>query len=137
MTKVFIDTNILLDVIAKQGSFFGPAAKVWTLAEQNFIEAYVSAISFNNLYYIVRKIEGHAKAIKALHMVRDIFTSVPPDQKILDQAMDSEIKDFEDAVQYFSANHARVDYLITRNPDDFPTSPLKILTASEFVATLK
>jgi len=137
MTKVFLDTNILLDVIAQREPFFGPAARIWTLAEQNSIDAYVSAISFNNLYYIVRKIEGHAKAIKALRMVRDIFTSVAPDQKILDQAMDSGLRDFEDAIQYFSANHAHVNFLITRNPGDFPTSLLPILTAREFVATLK
>ncbi len=137
MTKVFLDTNILLDVIAQREPFFGPAARIWTLAEQNSIDAYVSAISFNNVYYIVRKIEGHAKAIKALRMVRGIFTSVAPDQRILDQAMDSSIKDFEDAIQYFSASHARVNCLITRNPGDFQKSLLPVLTAREFVATLK
>lgn len=137
MTKVFLDTNILLDVIAKREPFFDPAARIWTLAEQNSLDAHISAISFNNIYYIVRKAENHARAIKALRMLRDIFSSVAPDQRILDQALDSDIKDFEDAIQYFSAHHARVEYLITRNPDDFPSGSLAILTASEFMATWK
>ena len=66
--KVFIDTNILLDVLARREPFFADAARIWTMAEQGSLQAYVSAFSFNNIYYVVRKAQGRAAADKALRL---------------------------------------------------------------------
>lgn len=67
--------------------------------------------------------------------IRSVFSPVEVDEKILDQALGSTIKDFEDAIQYFSALRARASYLITRNPGDFPEqSPLPVLTSEMFNA---
>jgi len=68
--------------------------------------------------------------------MRDVFASVAPDQRILNQAIDSEISDFEDPIQIYSAIHARADYLLTRNVGDFPSGILPILTADEFLALI-
>jgi predicted nucleic acid-binding protein len=135
--KVFLDTNILLDVLARRNPFFANSARIWTMAEHGEVEAFVSAFSFNNIYYIIRKAENKAKASKALRLMRDVFTSVAPERQIMDQAMDSELDDFEDAVQYYSAERIRADYLITRNPQDFPSDGLPVVSPDEFLALLE
>lgn len=135
--KVFLDTNILLDVLARRNPFFANAGKIWTMAEHGELEAFVSAFSFNNIYYIIRKAEGRIKARKALRLLRDVFTSVAPERQIMDQAMDSDLDDFEDAVQYYSAGRVHADYLITRNPQDFPTGGLPLVSPDEFLVLLE
>jgi predicted nucleic acid-binding protein len=135
--KVFLDTNILLDVLARRNPFFANAAKIWTMSEHGELDAFVSSFSFNNIYYIIRKAEGKTKAKKALRLLRAIFSSVAPDRQIMDQAIDSDIDDFEDAVQYYSAGRAHADYLITRNPRDFPADDLPIVSPDEFLALLE
>jgi len=132
--RIFVDTNLLLDVLAKREPFYIAAARVWTLAETGACEALVSAISFNNVFYIVRKARDATAARRALVLLRDVFASVAPDQRILNQAIDSEIPDFEDAIQLYSALHARADYLLTRNVGDFPAGILPILAPDEFLA---
>jgi predicted nucleic acid-binding protein len=134
--RLFVDTNLLLDVLAKREPFYTAAARVWTLAETGACEALVSAISFNNVFYIVRKARDLATARRALVLLRDVFASVAPDQRILNQAIDSDIPDLEDALQFYSALHARADYLLTRNVGDFPAGILPVLAPDEFLALL-
>jgi predicted nucleic acid-binding protein len=131
---VFLDTNVLLDVLARREPFYAAAAEVWSLAERGEFDAFVSAISFNNVYYIVRKAEGAQKANQALRLLRDVFRVVAPDVQILNQAMDADMTDFEDAVQFHSALRAQATHLVTRNPDDFPKGSLCVLTPEEFLA---
>jgi predicted nucleic acid-binding protein len=134
--RIFVDTNLLLDVLARREPFYPAAARVWTMAETGACEALISAISFNNIYYIVRKARDAGAARRALVLLRDVFASVAPDQRILNQAIDSDIPDFEDAVQLYSALHARADYLLTRNVGDFPAGILPILAPDEFLSLL-
>lgn len=137
MKKVFIDTNILLDVLAKRAPFYAASAKVWTLAENGKVTGMISTLSFNNIYYIMRRQSGGGGAKMAIRLLHGIFTTVPPDNQILNQALDSEMADFEDALQFFSALHAGAQCIVTRNPDDFPTGHIPILTPEEFLATSK
>ena len=132
--NIFVDTNVLLDVLGRREPFYAAAAEVWSMAERGEVSGYVSAISFNNIYYIVRKAESKSKANKALVMLRDIFRVVAPDTQIINQAIDATIDDFEDAIQFHSAIRAKAAHLLTRNPDDFPKSNLSILTPEEFLA---
>ena len=132
--RIFVDTNLLLDVLARREPFYAAAARVWTLAETGACEALVSAISFNNVFYIVRKARDAATARRALVLLRDVFASVAPDQRILNQAIDSDIPNFEDAIQFYSALRVRADYLLTRNVGDFPAGTLPILAPDEFLA---
>jgi predicted nucleic acid-binding protein len=131
--RLFLDTNLLLDVLAERKPFYSSAAHVWSLRETGVCEGLVSAISFNNVFYIVRRARNVDAARRALVLMRDIFSSVAPDQQILNQAIDSDIRDFEDAIQFFSAQRARADYLLTRNTADFPKTRLPILAADEFL----
>jgi hypothetical protein len=90
----------------------------------------------HNVFYIVRKARDTATARSALVLLRDVFACIAPDQRILNQAIDSEVLDFEDAIQLYSAIHEHADYLLTRNVGDFPSGILPILTADEFLAVI-
>ena len=128
-----VDTNVLIDVLTHREPHYQASARVWTLAERGEITAFISAISFNNIYYIVRKAENKTKAENALKLLRDVFDSVAPDAKIINQAMDSACDDFEDAIQFHSAIRVGAHVLITRNPQDFPQSGMSIATPEEFL----
>ena len=131
--KVFLDTNVLLDVLAHREPSYDASARVWTLAERSEIDACILAISFNNVYYIVGKASGKPQAHRCLELLRDVFDWVAPDRNIINQAIDSSFEDFEDAVQYHSAIRARAEFLISRNTADFPRSVLAITTPEEFL----
>ena len=132
--KAFIDTNILLDVLAAREPFYSDSANVWTLAEQGAVLGQVSAVSFRDIFYIVRKWGNEKTARKALILVRDAFTPVACDALVINQAIESGLADFEDAVQYFCAVHAKTDCIVTRNPDDFPDdSVIPVLNPGEFM----
>jgi predicted nucleic acid-binding protein len=136
--NVFLDTNVLLDVLARREPFYGAAAAIWTLAEQGKdrgpVHGLISAISFTNIYYIVCKVRDRRTARQALVLLHATFTPVACDGRILQLALDADFPDFEDAVQYHSALRARADCLITRDPHHFPASGLKVLAPAEFLA---
>lgn len=131
--KILVDTNILLDVFAKREPFYSDSVQIWTLAETNKIRGYVSAISYNNINYIMQRLATPAKAKKAISLLRDSFETVSLDQKIINMAIDSKFKDFEDAIQYFSAVRINANYIITRNKKDFKGSDIPLLTPEEFL----
>lgn len=132
--KVFVDTNVLLDVLTHRDGFYDASARIWSLAERGEIEAFISAISFNNVYYITRKARDKPTADIAMRLLRDVFDSVAPDGRIVNQAIDSDFNDFEDALQFHSAARCQADYLVTRNPGDFPSTRPAVLTPEEFLA---
>lgn len=134
--RLFVDTNLLLDVIAERDPFYASAARIWSMCETGVCEGFVSAISFNNVFYIVRRARNADVARKALVLMRDVFKSVAPDEQILNQAIDSDIRDFEDAIQFFSAQRAGSDYLLTRNVTDFPKTHQPILAPDEFLVLM-
>ncbi len=135
--RVLVDTNVLLDVLAERKAFYPESMRVWTLAESDRLDAHVAAISFSNCYYLVRRYGGHRGAEKAVRLLRDVFTPVDLTARIITQAIDAGLGDFEDAIQFHSAIHAGAECVITRNPDHFPKAPLSILTPAEFLAVHK
>jgi predicted nucleic acid-binding protein len=133
---VLFDTNVLLDVLARREPFYAAAAAVWSLAEAHKIEGVVSAISFNNAFYIVRKANGRDRALASLRVVRGRFRAVPLDVGIVDDALASGLTDFEDAIQYASAVRAGADCIVTRDPAGFPDAGIAILSPEVLASTL-
>jgi len=131
--KVFADTNVLIDVLARREPFYADSARVWTLAEQGRITGFISVISFNNIYYVVRRLRTRPVADRMMVLLRDTFTPVALDKQILDQAIDAGFKDLEDAIQYFSAIRASADCLVSRDVRAFPKSGLPVLTPQELL----
>ena len=117
--KVLIDTNVLLDVLVQRESFYKHSALIWSLAEQGIIEAFISAISVNNIYYITRRLKDQKSAGVLVDKVLKDFNVLPLTFEIL--KMSRTVKgDYEDMIQYFSALQKGFDFIITRNIKDFP-----------------
>jgi len=132
--RVFLDTNILLDVIAEREGFYESASLVWGLAEAHKVRGLVSAISFNNVFYIVRRFAGRPRASEAVRLMRQVFDVVAVNSRTIDAAVESAMKDFEDAIQYHCALQGKAQYLITRNPQDFPTDGPIVVSSEEFLS---
>lgn len=137
MMNIFIDTNILIDFIARRGEFFYPAWAIISRSRQGD-KILVSALSFATASYIL---ESHYKKsaddIKSLfgHFAR-IATVTSIDIQTINESVSSEFKDFEDAMQYYSAIRGGADLIITRNKDDFDSALIPVYTPQEFIDLL-
>lgn len=134
---LFIDTNILLDVIQDRLPYSVSAIRVWKLVEERALVGYVSAISFNNVYYVTRKQLGDEKAREAVKLIRQIFQIVPLDEMVIDQAIAATMADFEDAIQAAAASRVSADYIVTRNAKDFDSSIRPAVTTDEILAVVQ
>ena len=132
--KIFLDTNILLDVFQGRAPYYDCSAQIWSLSESGKAEVFISAISFNNIHYIIRKHEGKDCAQKAVEVLNANFSMVPLTQSVMGKAIQSRLPDFEDAIQLFSALSIEADFIITRNLKDFPNDILPIATPEIFLA---
>lgn len=132
--KVFIDTNIFLDLFLDREKFADAAESLLLECERGRIEGVTSASNVINIYYLVNQQKIKAEAKRIIRKLLN-FVSVPATHhKDLLLAMESEFSDFEDAVQYFTAlNVVGLNYIITRNKKDYKTSSIEVLTAEEFV----
>ncbi|MBI2259666.1 MAG: PIN domain-containing protein [Flavobacteriia bacterium] len=129
MKFYFIDTNIILDLLADRKPFSKNAEHLFVLAEEKKIRLYCSIISFNNIYYILKKELGHKKTIPILNLLKQQVHIIDFDKNILLKAMDSDFQDFEDAIQHFSAlTNQNIECIVTRNEKDYKHSNLLILT---------
>jgi hypothetical protein len=89
------------------------------------------------LFYLLKKELDRDEAIAILNKVSIVLKTAPLAEKVIDSALSSDICDFEDAMQYYSALEVKSDYFITRNKKDYPANLLPILTPDEFLALLK
>ena len=135
--KVLVDTNVLLDVLTQRRPFFEDSAKVWSLVQTGLIDGFLAAISVNNLYYIIRKLRNKRTAENFVDDLLRDFEIVSLTKSIFKQARTIPDKDYEDAIQYFSAIQEACDILITRNKKDFPSTGLQLLTPAEFLDKLR
>ena len=138
MKKLLVDTNIVIDLLAKREPFYDDAAKLFSLADKKKIKLSVSSLTFANTNYILQKSNPASLAKEILRKFKILATVLAVDDKIIDLALnDNEFVDFEDAIQYYSAIENSQDIIITRNLKDFKTSKLPVMTASEFIKTPK
>jgi len=135
--KILLDTNILLDVLTGRRPFFQDSARAWSLAHTGLVEGYLSAISVNNLYYIIRKLRDRKTAESFVDDLLNDFEIVSLTKNILKQARNIAEKDFEDSIQYFSAIQEGCEILLTRNKRDFPSAGLQVLTPHEWLEKLR
>lgn len=132
MKKIFVDTNILLDVVLARPPFMHQASLVWADCESGKVTGFVSAISLNNMHFILSKIVGKEAALESVRLVLEVFKTEALTEKILRLAAELPHKDFEDAIQLFSAVHAKAECLVTRDTGHFAKGYLPIITPAEY-----
>ena len=137
MNKIFIDTDIVLDLLAKRKSFYLPAAQIFTLADRGKLKINVSESTFATLFYLLSKDNGQEKARKILFKFKSLVTILTVDEKIIELALSSEFKDFEDGIQYFCAIENKCSILLTRNLNDYKYADIPVMTAESFLKTIK
>ncbi|MBD3385320.1 PIN domain-containing protein [candidate division KSB1 bacterium] len=135
--KVFIDSDIILDVLAKREPFYEPAALLFSLIEKGKLAGYTSPVIFSNIYYVLHKRVSKKITTESLRYLKTLIQILPLDNRAIELALDSEFNDFEDAIQYFCAEQNSINYIITRNKIDYKKAKINILTAKEFLAMLK
>ncbi len=126
--KIFIDSDIILDLLCQRQPFYNFAAEVFTLGDEKKIELVTSSLVFANVYYILRKILGIEKAKELLRKLRLIINIISVEEKSVDLALNSRFSDFEDGLQYFTARENNINILLTRNIKDYKEKDLIIQT---------
>lgn len=131
--RVFIDTDVILDLLAKRDPFYIHAARLFTEADKNQLTVCVSSLCFGNLNYILSKQKSAGEARKILARLKVLVEVLPVDDKVIELALQSEFRDFEDAIQYYCAIENGIEVLITRNLKDFRSATIPVMTAEEFL----
>ncbi len=138
MKNLFLDTNILLDYLAQRQPFLMDAERIFELADKGDVSLFGSSLSFSTIFYVLRKLQTQAQLFQTLTDLTQSMTITGVDEKVVVDALASDFKDMEDAIQYFSAaSFGGVDAIITRNPKDFPNHQIPVFTPSEFLASFK
>jgi len=137
MKHVFMDTNVVIDFLANRQPFSADAAKVFNLAVETKVTIYISAVSYNNIYYILRQSLSNAAAIKLMEGLADITEIADVTDAVIRQSLKTDFKDYEDAIQYHCAlTIPKIDFIVTRNTKDFKKSKLPVLTPLEAIKSL-
>ncbi len=136
MIELFVDSDIILDLLAQREPHYIHAARLFTLIDQNEVVAYTSPLIFANLHYILKKQSSNLLALKNLRKLKTLINILSIDEKVIEQSLNSEFNDFEDAIQYFTAVNNGITLIITRNKTDYKRSKIDVLTAEEFLKSL-
>ena len=136
MIRVLLDTNVVLDFLLDREPFAEAAAAVWEAHREGHVEAYVSAITPVNVFYIARKLKGREEARRVVEGLLAEGRVGLIDSGVLLDALALPIKDHEDAVQHASATHSQLDFLVTRDPQDFVEATLSVLSPAALLMQL-
>jgi len=134
--RLFLDINVVLDVLADREPWVEDSAAVMSLLDDTGVEGLIAAHSVTTLYYLTSKHLGHKRAVAALIDLLEHLSIAPLDEDVLLRALSLGWDDVEDAVQGVSAQRANADFLVTRNPADFKAASVAVVTPKQLLATL-
>jgi predicted nucleic acid-binding protein len=136
MSRLFLDTNVLLDLLGERKPFFDSIAKLATLADQKKITIVASPLSFTTVDYVLNKFETSQSVLSKLRKFKIICEVCGVNEEIIEKGLNSTFKDFEDAVQYYTALQSNCSIIITRNGKDFKNATIPIMTAAEYLSSI-
>ena len=136
MSRIFLDTNVILDLLAERVPFYESIAKVATLADEKKITLIVSPLSFTTVDYVLNKFENSQTVLNKLRKFKIICEVCEVNDEIIDKALNSNFTDFEDAVQYFTALNSNTSLILTRNGKDFKLATIPIMSAEEYLSSI-
>ena len=112
--RVFVDTDVILDLLLAREPFFPAAADLFLLIQEGRIEGFTSPVVFANLFYILRQGMPAPEAVTTLRKLRLLLGVLSVDEKTIDRGLSSSFADFEDAIQYYTAVAHHLDAVVTR-----------------------
>jgi len=135
--KIYIDSDIILDVLLRRRKFHTQAEKLLNSLVKQKEKIFTSALAIANIHYILKAVFKVKRSRKLIQEMRPIFNIIAVDQESIDKALISDFNDFEDAIQYYACTKNKIDHIITRNKRDFKPSQLPVSTPAEFLALIK
>ena len=137
MDKIFVDTDIILDLLSGRQPHYNFAAEVFSLADEGDIMIFVSSLSFANVNYILSREFKADQVRKKLLNFKTLVSVLSVHDKIIELALASEFNDFEDAIQYYTAIENDIATLLTRNVKDFRKADISVMTAEQYVKSME
>ncbi|MBK8683799.1 MAG: PIN domain-containing protein [Bacteroidetes bacterium] len=134
MTKVFVDTDVCIDLLSGRKPFNKSAEILFSLADNRKVKIYVSSLSFSNIDYVLRSQYSSNHSRQLIGKFKTLVNVLPVDNKTIDLAIASDFNDFEDAVQHSCAIENNLTTIITRNVKDYKKASIDILTPETFIA---
>jgi len=134
--RVIVDTTVVLDVLLGHEPFVKPAVDIFCLVEESIIDAFICATTVTTIDYLLVKSLPKPEARSALRRLISLFEIATVNRPVIERALVSKIRDFEDAVLYEAGQMSGVDFILTRNTKDFTGSALKVCDPNEFLALL-
>jgi predicted nucleic acid-binding protein len=136
MPKVFVDTDIVLDLLSGRQPHYDFAAELFSMADEKHIKLNVSSLCFSNINYILSRQYNADQARKKLLKFKTLVTVLSVDDKTIELALSSDFKDFEDAIQYYTAIENNISTLLTRNLKDFRKADISVMTAEQYLESI-
>jgi predicted nucleic acid-binding protein len=133
MERIFVDSDIILDLLGNREPFYKYAAELFSLADKGELKLFVSSLSFANLNYLLSRQYSADQARMKLLKFKTLVSVLSVSDKMVELALSSDFKDFEDGLQYFTATENQIKKLITRNLKDFRTADIMVMTAEQFL----
>ena len=136
--KIYIDTNVIIDLLGKREPFYIESLKIFSLANTKEIELITSSLNVVNTHYILNEVMKIKDARLIIGKFKVLTQSFELNDKIIDLALnDLKFEDFEDGIQYYTALESQCDIIITRNMKDFKNSSIPVLSPKEYLAKRK
>lgn len=138
MKHLFLDTNVLIDFLANRKPISIEAAKLFNYSFKKKVIIYVAAVSYNNIYYILRQSYSHSDTIKILAELQDWTETIDVSKDVIQKALKCEFKDFEDAIQFYCAiSLNKINCIVTRDTKDFKMSSIPAMTPKEAITLIE
>ena len=134
MKMVFVDTNVLLDLLLEREPWARDAALLFSMADRKEVELLCCSLSFSTAVYLMQRFKyTRMEIVKKLTIVKSICTISTVNEAVIDRMLQSDFADLEDAIQYYSALAFGADIIVTRNTSDFASARIPVLTPHEFI----
>lgn len=133
MDMLFLDTNVVLDLVSSRPPFTAIAQKLFSRSQRLKINLYLSALSIANINYLLAKVSDKKMAKQVLLKIKPLIHILPLNDKIIQLALASDFDDFEDAIQYYTALEHNITTLITRDLKDFKKAKIAVLTSEQYL----
>ncbi len=134
--RVYLDTNVMLDLLGEREPFYHSIAQIATLADQKKLQIVVSPISFATVNYFLSKFEGSSVAKDKLRKFKVLCEIATINETIIEKGLNANFDDFEDSLQYFCAVDAECTVILTRNAKDFKHALLPVMSSEEFINSI-